>query len=67
MEQVPYVDSTGADALATFVRQAKRNGTEVWLCGLKRAPLEFLAKADPPYAGAQRALTWEGALKRLSG
>ena len=67
MEQVPYVDSTGAAALATFVRQAKRNGTEVWLCGLKRAPLEFLAKADPPYAGALRALTWEGALKRLGG
>ena len=65
LELVPYIDATGANALATFVRQAKAGGTEVWLCGMRRGPLEFLARSEPPYAGARRALTYAGALKRL--
>ena len=65
MEEVPYIDATGAAALETFVRQAKRAGTEVWLCGLRRGPLDFLARMEPRYAGARRTLTYEGALKRL--
>jgi SulP family sulfate permease len=65
MEQVPYVDATGANALATFVRQAKVGGTAVWLCGLQRQPLDFLARMDPGFAGANRTLTYEGALDRL--
>ena len=66
MEEVPYVDATGAHALETFVRQAHAAGTEVWMCGLRRQPLEFLAKMEPGFAGARRTLTWEGALKRLA-
>jgi SulP family sulfate permease len=65
MEGVPYVDSTGAHALETFVRQAKASGTEVWLCGLRRQPLEFLARLETRFAGARRGLTWEGTLKRV--
>ena len=65
MEGVPYVDSTGAHALETFVRQAKASGTEVWLCGLRRQPLEFLARQGTRFAGARRGLTWEGTLKRV--
>ena len=67
MEQVPYVDATGAGALETFVRQATRGGTEVWLCGMQRQPLDFLVRMTPAFAGARRARTYEGALKRLAG
>jgi sulfate permease, SulP family len=65
MEQVPYIDATGANALATFTRQARHSGTEVWLCGLNRQPREFLARLEPRYAGARRAATWESGLRRL--
>lgn len=66
MEEVPYIDATGANAIETFVRQARRVGTEVWLCGMKRQPLDFLARMEPPYAGARRTASYEGALKRLA-
>lgn len=65
MEQVPYIDATGAGALATFVRQAAGAGTEVWLCGMQRQPLDFLARMEPAFAGARRALSYEGTLRRL--
>ena len=65
MEQVPYIDATGASALETFVRQATRGGTEVWLCGMQRQPLDFLARLEPAFAGARRSLTYNGALRRL--
>ncbi|HEU0310319.1 MAG TPA: SulP family inorganic anion transporter [Sphingomicrobium sp.] len=65
MEQVPYADATGANALATFVRQASHSGTSVWLCGLQRQPKEFLARFEPRYAGAYRAASWEAALRAL--
>lgn len=65
MEQVPYIDATGANALATFARQAKHGGTDVWLAGLKEQPREFLAKFEPRFAGANRASNWSAALKRL--
>lgn len=66
MKDVPYIDATGANALATFVRQAAAGGTAVWLVGMQRQPLDFLARMDPPFAGARRSLTYEGALARLS-
>jgi SulP family sulfate permease len=66
MEQVPYVDATGAGALETFVRQARGGGTDVWLCGMQRQPLDFLARMEPPFAGARRALTYDGTLRRLA-
>ena len=65
MDEVPYVDATGANALATFTRQAKHAGTEVWLAGLQEQPREFLAKFEPRFAGARRASSWAAALKRL--
>ena len=65
MEEVPYIDATGANAIEAFVRQAKHGGTEIWLCGMKRQPLDFLARMDPPFAGARRARSYRGTLKRL--
>jgi SulP family sulfate permease len=65
MEQVPYIDATGANALATFTRQARHSGTEVWLVGLQQQPREFLAKFEPRFAGARRASSWAAGLKRL--
>jgi SulP family sulfate permease len=66
MELVPYVDATGANAIETFVRQARSGGTEVWLCGMQRQPLEFLARLDPPFAGARRGRSYEGVVRRLT-
>jgi SulP family sulfate permease len=66
MEEVPYIDATGANAIETFVRQARRAGTEIWLCGMRRQPLDFLARMDPPFAGARRARSYAGTLKRLA-
>lgn len=65
MEAVPYIDATGAGAIETLVRQAGAGGTEIWLCGMQRQPLDFLARMEPPFAGARRALTYRGTLKRL--
>jgi SulP family sulfate permease len=65
MEQVPYVDATGANALATFTRQARSSGTEVWLVGLPEQPLAFLSRFEPRFAGARRASSWAAGLRRL--
>jgi SulP family sulfate permease len=65
MERVPYVDATGANALATFVRQARNNGTDVWLCGLQREPREFLSRTEPKFAGARHVAKWSTALRTL--
>lgn len=65
MESVPFVDATGANALQTFVRQARSGGAEVVLCGMQRQPLDLLSRMEPKFAGAGRALTWEGALAKV--
>ena len=65
MEQVPYIDATGANALATFTRQARHAGTETWLVGLQEQPREFLGRFEPRFAGARRASTWAAGLRRL--
>ncbi|HUE80206.1 MAG TPA: SulP family inorganic anion transporter [Sphingomicrobium sp.] len=65
MEQVPYIDATGVNALTTFVRQARNSGTDVWLCGLQREPREFLSRADPKFAGARHVAKWARALSTL--
>lgn len=67
MEQVPYIDATGANALATFTRQARYAGTEIWLVGLQKQPREFLANFEPRFAGARRAASWAAGLRRLTG
>jgi SulP family sulfate permease len=66
MEEVPYIDATGANALATFTRQARNSGTEVWLVGLGEQPREFLSRFEPRFAGARRAASWSAGLRRLS-
>jgi sulfate permease, SulP family len=66
MEQVPYIDSSGAGALLSFVRQAQREGTRLILCDLREQPRAFLAKLQPAFLGAERAATFQSALDQIS-
>jgi SulP family sulfate permease len=66
MEQVPYVDSSGASALAAFMGQARQEGTQLILCDLRQQPSAFLAKLEPPFLGAERAMTFQAALDQVS-
>jgi SulP family sulfate permease len=66
MEQVPYVDSSGASALAAFMGQARQEGTQLILCDLRQQPSAFLAKLEPPFLGAERAMTFQSALDQVS-
>jgi SulP family sulfate permease len=66
MEQVPYIDSSGASALAAFMGQARQEGTQLILCDLRQQPSAFLAKLEPPFLGAERAATFQSALDQVS-
>jgi sulfate permease, SulP family len=66
MEQVPYIDSSGANALAAFVGQARREGTQLILCDLRQQPSTFLAKLAPPFLGAAHAMTFQAALDQAT-
>jgi SulP family sulfate permease len=66
MEQVPYIDSSGASALAAFMGQARQEGTQLVLCDLRQQPSAFLAKLEPPFLGAARAMTFQSALDQVS-
>jgi len=65
MDQVPYIDSSGASALEEFVRQAAREGTQIILCDLRAQPDAFLAKLWPNFEGARRAATFQAALDEI--
>jgi sulfate permease, SulP family len=65
MDQVPYIDSSGASALEEFVRQAAREGTQIILCDLRAQPDAFLAKLWPNFEGARRAATFQSALDEI--
>ena len=62
MDQVPYIDSSGASALESFVLQAAGEGTQIILCDLRAQPDAFLAKLWPNFKGAKRAATFQSAL-----
>jgi SulP family sulfate permease len=66
MEQVPYIDSSGASALAAFMGQARQEGTQLILCDLRHQPSAFLAKLEPPFLGAAQAATFQSALDQVS-
>jgi sulfate permease, SulP family len=65
MELVPYIDSSGARALESIVRQAHRNGTRVMLCDLRPQPAGFLDKIWSHFAGAERVASFQEALARM--
>jgi SulP family sulfate permease len=65
MDRVPYIDSTGASALETFVVQARARGVEVILCDLRPQPWTFLARTRPRFAGAGRTSTLTAAIERV--
>ncbi len=67
LDRVPYIDSSGIDVLATFVRRARQMETRVVLCDMPRPVWEALARAEPRFAGAERVTSLEAALKRLAG
>jgi SulP family sulfate permease len=64
MELVPYIDSTGANALEAFMRQAHRNGTRLILCDLREQPATTLDKFWGKIAGVERVPTFQAALDR---
>jgi SulP family sulfate permease len=66
MDRVPYIDSTGATALESFVRQAHDNGTKIMLCDLRRQPGQFLEKLWPRFSGAERVENFKAALTLMS-
>jgi SulP family sulfate permease len=66
MDQVPYMDSSGAGALEAFARQAHSEGTRLILCDLREQPAAFLARLGPQFPGAQRVATFQGALDQVS-
>jgi sulfate permease, SulP family len=66
MDQVPYMDSSGASALEAFARQAHSEGTQLILCDLREQPSAFLARLGPQFPGAQRVATFQTALDQVS-
>jgi SulP family sulfate permease len=66
MDQVPFVDSSGASALEAFARQAQREGTRLILCELRDQPAMFLAKYGPTFMDAQQMGTFQAALDQVS-
>jgi SulP family sulfate permease len=66
MDQVPYMDSSGASALEAFARQAHGEGTRLILCDLREQPAAFLARLGPEFPGVQRVATFQVALDQVS-
>jgi sulfate permease, SulP family len=66
MDQVPFVDSSGASALEAFASQAHREGTRLILCDLRQQPAAFFAKLGPKFMDAQKVATFQAALDQVS-
>jgi SulP family sulfate permease len=66
MDQVPFVDSSGANALEAFARQAHKEGTSLILCDLREQPAAFLARLGPQFPGTQQVATFQAALDQVS-
>lgn len=66
MELVPYIDSSGATALESFVRQAHKNGARVVLCDLRAQPAAFLDRLWSRFAGAECAATFQEAIAAVT-
>jgi sulfate permease, SulP family len=66
MDQVPFVDSSGASALEAFARQAHSEGTRLILCDLREQPAAFLARLGPHFPGTQQVATFQAALDQVS-
>jgi SulP family sulfate permease len=69
MRQVPFVDASGAAALAEFIARCRRGGTEVVLSGLQPQPAEVLHRLDLLGAahGVRHAKNYEEALAIARG
>jgi sulfate permease, SulP family len=66
MDQVPYMDSSGASALEAFAHQAHGEGTQLILCDLREQPAAFLARFAPRLTGVQQVTTFQAALAQVS-
>lgn len=65
LDRVPYIDSSGAQVLESFVRQARAWGARVILCDMPRPVWETLARSTPRFAGAERVQSLDAALRRV--
>jgi sulfate permease, SulP family len=65
LDRVPYIDSSGAQVLEQFVRQARAWGARVILCDMPRPVWETLAKTTPRFAGAERVQSLAAAIARI--
>jgi SulP family sulfate permease len=66
MDRVPYIDSSGATALESFIRQAQADGTRLILCELRTQPAASLARRWTDAQGAERTATFPAALDLLA-
>lgn len=66
MDQVPFVDSSGASALQALARQAHSEGTRLILCDLREQPAAFLAKLGHQLMDARQVKTFEAALEQVA-
>jgi SulP family sulfate permease len=66
MDQVPYIDSSGASALEAFAHQAHGEGTRLILCDLREQPAAFLARLGPQFLGARQVATFQAALDQVA-
>jgi len=66
LDRVPYLDSSGAQLLETFVHQAGQGHTRVILCDLQQRVAIALARSNPAYAGAEWVETLDGAIAQLT-
>ena len=66
MDQVPYIDSSGASALQAFAQQAHSEGTRLILCDLREQPAAFLSRLAPRLMGVQQVATFRAALDQVS-
>lgn len=65
LDRVPYIDSSGAHVLESFVAQAHSWGTRVILCDMPRTVWATLARTTPRFAGAERVQSLAAALARV--
>ena len=67
LEDVPFLDASGALALEEFLRQARGNGIEVVICGLKDEVRALLGRLGGTTFNASLATDYQAALALVAG
>jgi SulP family sulfate permease len=66
MDRVPYIDSTGTNALLSLFEEMRRSGTHLILCELREQPESVISKRWHEFNGADRTTTFQNALERVT-